>query len=744
MRSGEYTHDVLVASDLRYPGGTSASIAEEVAAQHRAGWRTGLVHLPDDTLDAGRSFSPRIVGCLTRGEAELLPGGASARARVLLLRHPRVFAVDQPAADGLEADHVRLVVNQPPRDREPSARRHWDVGAVAERLQQQFGEVTWSPIGPLVREVLEADAPGLTTSAEDWHNVIDVDAWRVPRQGGPARPPVIGRHGRPHPSKWPRDPADVLSAYPDGGEVAVRVLGGGEIAVERLGRQPESWTILPFGSVSPAAFLRTIDVFVYFHDPHYVEAFGRTIIEAMASGLPVVLPHSFRPLFGDAAHYTTPDGVLELVRRLTDDHGTYVEASGAAVANVRKRFGHEVHVRRLVPHVGEPPGRAEPSTGRSGTPSGAIGVAGVERLAGPVANPRRRALLVSSNGAGMGHVTRLMAIARRLPADVAVTVATQSQAAPIVRGTGFATEYVPSRGALDADGRRWNAFLRRRLAQLIDLHDPDLVAYDGTYPYAGLVAAIEDHPGLRWVWVRRAMWRAGLGERSIERGGAFPHVLEPGDFSSSVDVGATTTDDHRTHRVGPVTLLDPGEVLDAGAARSVLGLPDGRSVLLALGAGNIDDIASASHRAAAALVEAGWTVVLAQSPIAVDDLLAPPGARVVTRYPLSRVLRAFDLVVSAAGYNSFHELMAFGVPAILVPNTETSLDDQEARARHAHEVGAAITVPTLGGEAFASAVHEMDDPERRSEIAGRALSLVAPNGAPDGAAYLADLLGDRT
>jgi hypothetical protein len=36
---------VLVVSDLRFPGGTSHSVAEEITAQAQAGWSTGLVRV---------------------------------------------------------------------------------------------------------------------------------------------------------------------------------------------------------------------------------------------------------------------------------------------------------------------------------------------------------------------------------------------------------------------------------------------------------------------------------------------------------------------------------------------------------------------------------------------------------------------------------------------------------------------------------------------------------------------------
>jgi predicted glycosyltransferase len=52
-------------------------------------------------------------------------------------------------------------------------------------------------------------------------------------------------------------------------------------------------------------------------------------------------------------------------------------------------------------------------------------------------------------------------------------------------------------------------------------------------------------------------------------------------------------------------------------------------------------------------------------------------------FPISRYFRALDFAVAAAGYNSFHELVGFGVPTAFVPNPSMPLDDQPARARWA-------------------------------------------------------------
>ena len=58
--SGQRQVDVLMLSDLRLPGGTSHSLAEEIAAQAEAGWSTGLIHLNGPLMSWLRPINPRI------------------------------------------------------------------------------------------------------------------------------------------------------------------------------------------------------------------------------------------------------------------------------------------------------------------------------------------------------------------------------------------------------------------------------------------------------------------------------------------------------------------------------------------------------------------------------------------------------------------------------------------------------------------------------------------------------------
>ena len=95
-------------------------------------------------------------------------------------------------------------------------------------------------------------------------------------------------------------------------------------------------------------------------------------------------------------------------------------------------------------------------------------------------------------------------------------------------------------------------------------------------------------------------------------------------------------------------------------------------------------------------------------------------------YPMSRYFAAFDLAVSAAGYNAYHELIRFGVPALYVPMPRQT-DDQAARARYAEQAGIGLAADGPDSDRIEALLDELLDPERRAAMR-RAPRRAAPRG----------------
>jgi UDP:flavonoid glycosyltransferase YjiC (YdhE family) len=350
-----------------------------------------------------------------------------------------------------------------------------------------------------------------------------------------------------------------------------------------------------------------------------------------------------------------------------------------------------------------------------------------------------RAMFITSNGTGLGHLTRSMAIARRLDGLEPIFL-TLSAAAPVVRGLGFPVEYVASHATPGAGSDwRWSRRLRGRLRAAIAEAAPRVVVFDGAHPYLPLLDAMRSGQGARRVWCRRPLWRPGTNLGAIGREEAFDAVLEPGEFAADLDRGPTVARREHAFVVDPIVFCDDDELLPRAEAERELGLdPDAVKVLVALGQGI--EVRAAAERCLRHLAgRDGVQVVALSSAIAADLDVAGDVVHLRATYPISRYYRAFDAVVAAAGYNAYHELIRFGPPALFVPMRRET-DDQPARARHAQDAG--VGLAALADGPLEDRLDELLDPAARERMRERLGALRPPNGAADAARWLEALAAE--
>ena len=717
-------YDIALISDFRFPGGTSSAIAAEIRAGAAAGYRIALVHLEAANLRGPLPFNERIGRALEDGLAVRHDPNCPLEARLAAIHNPYTAGHLPIPGLRLRAGQRLVIAHHPPLD--ATGEPYYDTSRVDLHAREILGgPAVWAPVGPKVRAQLQslAEPPPLTPG--DWYDVFDVAAWRAERRDGPHDIPVIGRHSRPDPRKWPDTREEILKAYPDDPRIRVRILGGGPFLAQRVGLYPRNWEVMPFGAVAPEAFLAGLDFFVYFHSSRWIEAFGCTIAEALASGAVAILPPDFEELFGPAALYASPAEVSRTVLDLHADRAAWRRQSARGPALVEERFSFGAHRARIEALIG-PPAR----------PSGIPGWRAGER-----ARETKRILFVSSNGVGMGHLTRLLAIARRLPDDLEPVFATMSQAVRIAREAGYLVEYIPYHQYVGCDIYQWNRHLRGELNEIIAFYDAKVVICDFNSPFQGVIDAAADNPDRWFVWCRRGMWRQGAGAKFIEREGSFDIVLEPSDFAGAFDAGLTAGSRARTRTVAPIRLLDRGELLPRDLARRELDLdPDRPAVIFMLGSGNNFDYSTIRRLALDHLgAHQDLQIVAAEWLMSERQEELPAGIVGLRRYPLARWLQAFDAAVSAVGYNSFHELLSAGIPTLFVPNENPQQDDQLARARWAERQGMGFCVRTQEIYRLKPSLDRLLDPAEQAAIRSRCALLPATNGAAEASRIVTDL-----
>ena len=356
-----------------------------------------------------------------------------------------------------------------------------------------------------------------------------------------------------------------------------------------------------------------------------------------------------------------------------------------------------------------------------------------------------RILFATSNGTGLGHLTRGMAIARRLPDSVQPLFLTLSQAMPVTVQEGFFAEFLCSYEYGNMDGRHWNTHYQRRMEHVLDMYEPDLVVFDGVYPYLGLIRAIRRRSDTRFIWCRRAMWKAQTGVEHLRDTALFREVLEPGEYAEDADQGPTVPRRHEAHRVAPIVYLGADELLDRAEAAQALGLdPTRPAVLVQLGSGSVSTIETTAGRVVERLLRVpDLQVTVAESVISGASMDLPDGVHRARVYPLARYNAAFDFAVAAPGYNLFHEALAYGMPTLFVPKLDSTRDDQEGRARWAAQHGVGLAWDAREPDALDGALGPLLNPDTRAEMSDALRRLAPASGAQEAADWLADLV-DRT
>jgi glycosyltransferase involved in cell wall biosynthesis len=348
--------DIVIVSTLNLRGGTSSANAAEILAYRSAGLTVGLVHHPVKDRAMGRPVDPRLQELIDGERVVRIEPGDAVRCDLAIVRFPVALAELMEDLPRIEAARTVLLVNQTPFEEYGLAGGYgtaWSIRDVHRNVTDWLGPHTWYPIGPTVRDVLRGhhadEIEGIDLADDLWYETIDAADWtpaepRVLAEGEPFR---IGRHSRDHVTKFPNMAGRFRAAYPDADDVEVHLLGGRGAVQRLLGAVPPRWTAHEFGSMSAVDFLAGVDAYSYFIDENLVEAFGRAPLEAMAAGVPCILPPGFAELFGDGALYCEPDGVAALVRRLADDPAFRAERAAAGLRTVQERFSPEALLRRV-------------------------------------------------------------------------------------------------------------------------------------------------------------------------------------------------------------------------------------------------------------------------------------------------------------------------------------------------------------------------------------------------------------
>lgn len=190
----------------------------------------------------------------------------------------------------------------------------------------------------------------------------------------------------------------------------------------------------------------------------------------------------------------------------------------------------------------------------------------------------------------------------------------------------------------------------------------------------------------------------------------------------------------------------PGTELDGAEARRRFDLPSGSAVVLVVGGSQgsralneavIEAVEQRSADDSASQLALLWATGPAHFE-GIRSRLDAAGAHWVRALPyiddMPAALASADLAVSRAGAMTTGELLAWGVPAILVPLPTAAADHQTHNARALEAAGAAICITEADltpARLWAEVISLVRDPERRERMAKRASERARPHAAEE-------------
>jgi len=303
-----------------------------------------------------------------------------------------------------------------------------------------------------------------------------------------------------------------------------------------------------------------------------------------------------------------------------------------------------------------------------------------------------RTVMMPTNGVGLGHAQRLGLIAASMETRANTLFAAFPSCVTLLQNRGFDCIPLVQKSSAHSESFANDLVNYRRLDRA--LQRGDRFVFDGGYIFDSIFRLIQEKD-IGAAWIRRGLWQPGQANlRTLARGKIFRKIIVPQEAFEELNGGVFW--DRSVENVGPVVQTIAAQ---NGKIRQKLeekiGRPFQKLIVSMLGGGSAADrsaqlqtLCNHFERRSDCL----HLIIVWPGSKVEPGLYGWRNSRVMqTQNALAFALEA-DLVISAAGYNSFHEVLYHRLPAIFMPQMAPFMDDQERRARAASDRQLAETV----------------------------------------------------
>jgi UDP-N-acetylglucosamine--N-acetylmuramyl-(pentapeptide) pyrophosphoryl-undecaprenol N-acetylglucosamine transferase len=344
------------------------------------------------------------------------------------------------------------------------------------------------------------------------------------------------------------------------------------------------------------------------------------------------------------------------------------------------------------------------------------------------------------NGSGVGHLKRLTAIARQLrlissksAAPLEIYFLTSSEASHLLFDEGFASFKFPSREVLAKSGIETKGFtglIKQWTAQTLKLLQPDLLLVD-TFPAGYYDELTTENLSLcrATAVVHRLLKFDNLDKTAFyEALARYDSIIVPEESTEPI---LPPEIESKTEYFGAVVCREINELPERGEVRRRLHIEEKDFVVYLSAGGGGDREAEKRIRffydSLSNFPETKF--VIGAGALYRGQRIYAPNIIWLTNENAFELMPAFDAAISAAGYNSFHELLLAGVPTVFVPQIKWA-DDQFRRACRASEAKAAILSEKMpDAPKLQNLIETLRDEKTRRLISQNAQNLVPANHA---------------
>jgi UDP-N-acetylglucosamine--N-acetylmuramyl-(pentapeptide) pyrophosphoryl-undecaprenol N-acetylglucosamine transferase len=313
------------------------------------------------------------------------------------------------------------------------------------------------------------------------------------------------------------------------------------------------------------------------------------------------------------------------------------------------------------------------------------------------------ALFYAINGRGLGHLTRLLAVARAarelcsaLDVVADFEIVTTSEASFIC--DDFPVYKLPSKTAVnDSFDRRSTSGQPQRdryvqraklmVSNLVAAKAPDLLVLD-TVPYGAFqeLAFLRSYAKAT-AYIYRHLDQESASSDLVQRHlELFDRIVVPDDESRSDEYPASRAALRKLSFVGPIHGFDKSQAWDGPRVRAYFRVPPGKRLIYVSAGGGGDGRAWLETVIAAVAADDENFVLAGYGPLHRGERRYGHNVVPLTEPSVSRYFPGVDAAISAAGYNSYQELLAAGVPTLFFAQ-QKGLDRQDLRIREGVAAG---------------------------------------------------------